>query len=506
MEIKISDYLAPIVKWWWLILISAGIATAASIVIVAARPEVYYTRATVAVGSAINDPNPSYNELDLPSRLVSAYASIAKRGGVKNATMEALGLPELPEYEVYAVPGSPFIEIAVTDTDPERAMVVANELVHQLIQQSPTSSGQMSTERLSFLEQQLDELQQDIVDTQAEIEKKQEDLLGLTSAVQISDTQADIAALESKLGVLQANYSALLDNTQSGAVNTLNIVESAELPTHPIGLSNTIIVAITAFAGLVLGAGAAYALEYLDDTLTTTAEVQKVVNRPVIGYIPKIDDKNHTLDYVSEYPRSPVTDAFRSLRINVEFSTLDSPLKTIVVTSASESEGKTTIASNLAVSLAQGGKKVVLLEADLRRPKLHTPLGISEDSGLSQVFLNGINVNEVMHPWVDENLNVVVGGFTPPNTTELLGSARMDRVLNEIEKRADIVIIDAPPFFVPDALVLASKVDGVLLVVSSGSSKEKDVRGMMEQIDRTGVKVIGVAMNKVTQEKPAYYG
>ena len=98
-------------------------------------------------------------------------------------------------------------------------------------------------------------------------EKKQEDLLGLTSAVQISDTQADIAALESKLGVLQANYSALLDNTQSGAVNTLNIVESAELPTHPIGLSNTIIVAITAFAGLVLGAGAAYALEYLDDTL-----------------------------------------------------------------------------------------------------------------------------------------------------------------------------------------------------------------------------------------------
>ena len=202
---------------------------------------------------------------------------------VQNATMESLGLAELPEYEAASVTDSPFIEILVTDISPMRAQAVANELARQLIEQSPTNLETGDQDRLQFIEEQLDVFQQDIITTQEEIAQKQIELTSLESAVKIADVRAEIDALTTKLTILQTNYINLFSNTQQGATNTLSVIESANLPTEPIGPNKILIIGLAAIAGLILGVGVAYWIEFLDDTVRDEEEIIRLLQTPCFG-------------------------------------------------------------------------------------------------------------------------------------------------------------------------------------------------------------------------------
>ncbi|MEZ4516172.1 MAG: Wzz/FepE/Etk N-terminal domain-containing protein [Chloroflexota bacterium] len=219
MELK--ALIAPLRKWWWLILASTLIAAITSYVAVSQQADIYQARATLLIGSAINNPNPTGNEFWLSQQLAQTYTDIAQREVIQDAVKESLGLSWLPAYSASAVPDTQLIEITVTDSSPERAMVVANEVANQLILQAPTNKQGAIEERGDFVDTQLDELETKIEETNAEILAKQDELAGLFSARQIADAQGQISALEAKRNTLQSNYAALLASTSQGAVNSL---------------------------------------------------------------------------------------------------------------------------------------------------------------------------------------------------------------------------------------------------------------------------------------------
>jgi capsular exopolysaccharide synthesis family protein len=504
---QIKEIINPLLKWWWLVVISTLIAAGTSYQVAKPLPPVYLAHTTIMVGRAISDPNPSGNEFGMAQQLAVYYTSIAQREPIRDATKKALNLPELPKYTPKTLPNSPFIEIAVTDTDPNRAMQVANELAKQLISQSPTAPQKEDVERKQFVDQQLAQIQQGIMDTQAAIDKRQQEIPQLSSATEIQDAQAEIAALEDKLSLLQTNYSELLAGTQSGAVNTLSIIESATTPTIPIGPNKTLIIAIAAAAGMALAVGAAYLLEFLDQTIRTPDDVERFFHVPVLGYIAKEKHENLAV-LITEQPRSPLADAIRGLRTNLSFVSVDQPLRTLLISSAKESEGKTTIAVSLALSMAQTDKKVTLVDADMRRPSIHKRLNLPLQPGLSDAFQENVMVCDLptlstTHP----NLMILPAGKIPPNPAELLSSNKMVQIMTDLRDGTDIVIVDGPPLIIPDSAVLASKVDGILLVVQPGQISYSTATVLAGQMHRTGGRLVGVVFNQVkANDVHAYAG
>ncbi len=501
---NLRAYLLPAWKWKWLILASTLIATISAYFASRELPPVFLARATLMVGRTLNDPNPNANEFSLNQTLSSAYASLATREPVGQAVMAALGLTILPQYKAAPTSNGQLIEITVTDSSPELCQAVANELARQVILQSPTGRVSDQTQR-DFIAQQLSDLQLKITDTQASIDQKTASVGDLTSAADIASRQNEIQALETRLAALQTNYANLLATTDQGAANSLEIFEPAALPTKPIGPNKLLIILAAALGGLVLSAGAGYLMEFLDNTFRDADEIALAVSAPIIGYIGELErERSGAVLTVAERPLTQVAEGFRSLRTNLEFMAVDHPLKTLVVTSASAGDGKSSVALNLAIMMAQSDKRVILLDADLRRASLHRALGIPNREGLSDLFRGQVQLEDVARPWKDERLRIITSGTTPPNPTELLSSQRMDQLLAGLKDMADIVIVDSPPFFVPDAWVLASKVDGVLFVVRPGFTRRSAVRAAFEQFKRTNARVVGLALNRLTQPRGVY--
>jgi succinoglycan biosynthesis transport protein ExoP len=504
---ELNKYIFPLRKWWWLLVASTLIAAIFSSLSVLRQPTIYQARTTLMIGTTINDPNPSNNEFVSGQQLASAYADLANREIVRNATMKALNINQLPEYVARALPNTQLIEITVNDTDPERAQTVANKLAAQLVLLSPTSPQPDDQGRQEFINQQLSNLEAQIKETQDEIEKLQEELSTLISAQQIKDTQDQIFALQSKLDTMQSNYGLLLSNTQQGAINTLTIIEYADLPSNPIGPRKGLTILLAAVVGLALAACEAYLLEYLDDTVKSADEVGRLFSSPIIGHIFEQGDgkKEENRLYDADDLRHPIAEAFRSLRTSIEISQVDRPLKSILVTSADIGDGKTSVAANLSLSIAQREKEVVLVDADLRRPNVHQFFELANDRGVVDLISGRAVLSDVLQCKNDRKVAVLTSGETPPNPTEILSSKKMDVLLSKLEETADVVIIDGPPFIVADAMVLAAKVDGVVLVVRPGHTRRSLALGAAEQIKRSGAKVIGVVLNRIPLRGADYY-
>jgi non-specific protein-tyrosine kinase len=198
-------------------------------------------------------------------------------------------------------------------------------------------------------------------------------------------------------------------------------------------------------------------------------------------------------------PRSPVSEAYRTLRTNLQFVSLDKPLQTLLVTSPGPEEGKSTLLANLAVTMAQGEKKVILVDCDLRRPSQHTLFGLEQEDGLTTMMVDD---KALSGPPLQETgvsgLHLLASGALPPSPPDLLGSRRMDRVLELLKERADMVLLDAPPVVgVSDAAILATKVDGVMLVVSAGQTKRESVQTSKAMLEKVNANLIGAVLTNV---------
>lgn len=205
-------------------------------------------------------------------------------------------------------------------------------------------------------------------------------------------------------------------------------------------------------------------------------------------------------------PKSPISEQYRTIRTNIQFSSVDQEIKTIVVTSAGPGEGKSTTIANLAVVFAQQGKKVLLIDADLRKPTVHYTFNFTNTFGLTNVLTRQSELHEVVKESPEKNLFILTSGPIPPNPAELLGSKAMEQLLKEIEGEFDLILFDAPPLLaVTDGQVLASKCDGAILVVNSGKTETEGAMKAKELLEAANSHIIGVVLNNKKMDSTKHY-
>jgi capsular exopolysaccharide synthesis family protein len=272
------------------------------------------------------------------------------------------------------------------------------------------------------------------------------------------------------------------------------------------------------FVGLLLGVGLAFLWEYLDDTLKTREDFEKSYDAPILGeiaYVASEEERGYEIIYASQ-PEHPSVEGYRSLRTNLQFLGMEKSVKSILVTSARPEEGKSTVLVNLAVALSEMGRRVTLIEADLRRPVLEKFLWKDEadgaartgpEGGLTAVLAGNIGFEEALLDSPFPNLKVLTSGIMPPNPAELVSSGRMEQVIELAKESADFVLVDAPPILaISDSVALSPMVDGVLLVALYGSADRDSSRHCVNLLRKVNANVIGVVINNVTPlERYGYY-
>ena len=274
-------------------------------------------------------------------------------------------------------------------------------------------------------------------------------------------------------------------------------VDMADLPVSPSSPKPLRTIPLGFVLGLLAGLGLALLREILDVSVKDVDRLGEKLGAPALGLVGYDSDARKAPLPVVTKPQSAHAEAFRQLRTNLQFVDIDQgATKTLVITSSLPSEGKTRTAVNLALAIAQAGQRVVLVEADLRRPRVNSYLGLLDDVGVTTVLLGHVTLDEALQPYGDLPLEVLACGRQPPNPSELLSSDRMQHVLRELRHRADVIIIDAPPLLpVTDAAVLARQSDGAILVVRHGKTTFAQVDRAVENLRLAGARLLGTIVN-----------
>ncbi len=313
----------------------------------------------------------------------------------------------------------------------------------------------------------------------------------------------------------RAMYEILLKRLKetdiTGQLQTSNIriVDLAEIPRIPIKPRKKKNVLLGALLGLVMGFCLAFFLEYIDNTLKKPEDVEQYLGIPLLGVIKRTRTQTGSSGLiVHELPKSVIAESFRIVRTIMMTSIVDNNIKLIMVTSAVQDEGKTFIASNLAYAIAKTGKKTLLVDSDLREPRLDKVFNVSREPGLSDHLTGTSYLESITKTTMTPNLSIITCGFIPPNPSEILESTVMEKFCNDVKYMFDIVVFDTPPSLtVTDALALSSKMDGVVITIKSGSTVKKAVKRCISQLVRSKCKILGAVINcaNIVQEGSHYY-
>lgn len=287
--------------------------------------------------------------------------------------------------------------------------------------------------------------------------------------------------------------------------NNVSQQEKAIPPTAPISPRPRINITLAALFGLIVGLGVSFLIDYLDNSIKTQEQVERFLRLPFLGILPSIKvssgDREEPAErdhYVLVNPRSSIAECSRTIRTNLLFISPDDPPRTLLITSAGPREGKSTVAVNLAITMAQSGKRAVIVDTDMRRPRLHRSFGVDNSRGLSGVILGESTLDEALRSSEVEGLTLLACGPVPPNPAELLHTESFQDVLRGLRDRFDRVIFDSPPAgALSDAMILGSMVDGVVLVVQAGKTSWQQAVQTRKRLDDVGSMVFGVVLNNV---------
>lgn len=306
--------------------------------------------------------------------------------------------------------------------------------------------------------------------------------------------------------------------TEAGQIGMVRIIDRAKEPRYPIRPKKKLNLLLGAIIGLGLGIGITLLLDYMDDSLKSIEDVERHTGLRILGSIPeiktseKVKSRRRARDVSPERtvkqiasrmvthfePKSPVSEAYRTFRTNIQFARFEHPLKTLLVTSAGPGEGKSTTVANLAITMAQMGTKTLLVDADLRRPVLHSIFEQEKNLGLTNVLLGNTHVDDAIHELGVKNLNLLCCGTLPPNPSELLGSEAMRKLMEQLKEKYDIILFDSPPVVaVTDAAVLSAQIDGVILVISSGETTRNAEIRAKTLLNNVRAQILGAVLNNV---------
>jgi tyrosine-protein kinase len=486
---------------------SLVLAAAAALLFSNLEQKIYDSRATLIVGQSLSAVNPDYNQILVSQRLSSTYATVATTRPLLEKVIAKLGIHATPDdlarnVRADAPLDSTLLTITVQDPDPARAAAIANTVSDELMAQSPTIQGRAAGFQES-IDSQLDATLSQINATQQEVSRLS------TVASPDATNAAALEGLQARLASLRSTYAALLAFSSGSASNLLTVIEPAAPSVEPASPKLLINTLVGGLIGALVAAAFVFANAYLDEGIRDPETVQAVLGVGTLGTVGRM--KGHDGNEIYRlatlmYPHSSVAEAYRALRTNLEFASVDGPLHMILVTSAIPREGKTVTAANLAVAFAQAGRSVLLVDADLRRPGVHLVLGLPNSVGLTTLLRDeGASVDDVAAESAQPNLRVLTAGPAPPNPAEQLGSRRMEATVARLRSAADVVIFDSPPLqAVTDAAILSRFVDGTIVVVDASRSRTRSARVGREALAKVGAHVLGAVLNRASGAATAY--
>ena len=305
--------------------------------------------------------------------------------------------------------------------------------------------------------------------------------------------------------------ASLTEDMRTGNIRVIDRAEVPEVPEKPNKKRNIILAIIV---GLVMGTGLAFFFEYLDNTIKLPEDVKQHLKIPYLGPVPLIEieesensEKDRTPELVTLHlPKSTASESYRGIRTSILLSSSESAPQVIMVTSSGPREGKSITTSNLAITMAQSGSKVIIIDSDMRKPKIHRLFGVTRDLGISNILAGNDDVREAIVHSKIPNLDIVPCGPTPPNPSELIGSDRMSNVLDVLRKHYTRIIIDSSPLTaVTDAVILSKFVDGVVVVIRAGEMAREVIRNGIDQLEAVGASILGAVLNGVEMGRDSYY-
>ncbi|MFZ7086692.1 polysaccharide biosynthesis tyrosine autokinase [Curtobacterium sp. RRHDQ10] len=293
-----------------------------------------------------------------------------------------------------------------------------------------------------------------------------------------------------------------------GSTVKLTRVQEAQVPTAPVSPNVPVNVVLGLLVGLALGVGIAVLRETLDNRVRTEADVEKISDAPIVGGIAYDSKASVRPLIVQADPRSPRAESFRTLRTNLQYLDLEAnSARSFVMTSSVESEGKSTTVANLAIALDSAGYRVILIDADLRRPKIATYMDVEGAAGLTDVLIGRAELDDVAQPWGRGRMRVLPAGPIPPNPSELLGSRTMQLLIERLEAEYDYVLFDAPPLLpVTDGAILSKKAGGAIVVVAAGRTHKNQLAGAVSALENVGAPVAGFVLTMMPTKGPGAYG
>lgn len=511
MELK--DYINVIWKRKWWVIASVVLVTAAALLFSFFLQDTSYQASSWVVikekplESTVLEQ--TISELSSqPERSLQTQVELIKTKEMAGKVVDALQLDLSPQdlmakMSVEPLSNTNIIVIKATDHYPERARDISNQyaIVYQEWRRSE------NVKEISKARAEVWEVLQTTKDEAIQLSREIEARFGNQAIPEELKVEQQIAY--NYYVDLQRIYRELSisEDLMSGG---LEVIVDDDVPTSPVNPRPVRNGVLAFFLGTILGLGLAFLVDYLDDSIESREEAQRLYDAPVLGEIPRHrelegEQRRSSLVMVTE-PKSPIAESFRALRTNIQYVNYERQLKVLMVTSAGPSAGKSFVLANLAVSLAEAGHRVIVICCDMRRPALHEFFHLSNASGLSSVLVGKKALEETLKSSGKRNLQVLTSGPLPPNPSELIGSRRMNELLAQAKSMADFVLIDTPPVLaVSDAAVLAPRTDGVLVVCGMGLAKRDDARKTRDMLQQVKSNLVGVVLNYMEEARSYGY-
>jgi capsular exopolysaccharide synthesis family protein len=358
------------------------------------------------------------------------------------------------------------------------------------------------------------------VRSEYEVAKAQEDSLAEQLETEKSESLAfdsrgiEYMALEREATSARTLFDNLMSRAQETGVtgeyrgSNVQVVDIAEVPRFPVLPNTRRDLAFTLMAGLVLAIGLVFGLEYLDNRIKTPDEIKEHLGIPFLGLVPAVSSKESggSSPLLDNGAPPEFAEAMRGIRTAVVFSSASDGARTVVVTSTAPSEGKTLVSTNLGSALGQAEQRTLVIDGDMRRPRVHDVFGCAQEPGLSNVLVGTAQLRTAIRQTSNPYLSVIPAGHIPPNPAELLGSVKYRRLLEELGQDYDWIVIDAPPVMaVTDAAVIANGASGVVFVIGAEMTPRRTAQTAIEQLTAARAKIIGAVLNRANVRRHSYY-
>lgn len=523
---ELSEYLRILRKRAWMILLAGIVVGAAAYAYSVSQKRMYTASVLISVGGYIQAPNPNATEIRTGVELAQTYAILAKAYDILKAAVDNTNANVPPEelqtmVMTQVITNTSLLRLSVTNQDPVMAAVLANEIARQLILNSPSNLTPEQQNQLdqanaviARLSDQLDKLNAQVAAIDRQL---QSDVVMDEGVRQQLLAQQSLLIEQINLATAnQAQFFAIVSDLQQRS-NSLEIIELARVPTKPSGTSPISITVFGVMVGLVGAAGLALLWEVIDDVIRLPEEATEVLGLPVLASIPKFGSRRRGYNsrlITLDNPRDPVSERYLSLRSKLLFASSRHASKSYVFTSSGLGEGKSLTVANLAVAMAMADLNVLLIDCDLRQPKLHQIFGLHNDLGLMALltveppvlgsYENLLDEIQEFNECVQEpvkGLRVLTSGEIPSKPAEILGSVALQRWVQVFRNAddVDVILFDTPPALaISDAAVLSATTGSpIVLVIRAGKTRRKTALEALEQLRQFEVDLRGVVLNYV---------